>query len=131
VHLTEDTVWLTQKHIAELFQSSRVNITEHIQHIFEEGELEQDSTCRNFRQVRNEGGRKVTRNIEHYNLDMIISVGYRVKSKIATHFRIWATNVLRDYVVKSYAVNQKRLLKAERYLAEGESPCLSLFPMVM
>jgi prophage maintenance system killer protein/biotin operon repressor len=118
VHLTEDTVWLTQSQIAELFQSSRVNITEHIQHIFTEGELEQESTCRKFRLVRQEGGRKITRNIEHFNLDVIISVGYRVKSKIATHFRIWATNVLREYTVKGYALNKKRLQEREQGLDE-------------
>jgi len=118
VQLTENTVWLTQSQIAELFQSSRVNVTEHIQHIFKEGELNQKSTCRKFRQVRKEGTRNVKRDVEHYNLDVIISVGYRIKSKIATHFRIWATNVLREYTVKGYALNQKRLKEREQALTE-------------
>ena len=87
VRFEGETVWLTQQQMAELFGSSRANIVEHIRHIYEEGELDEDSTCRKFRQVRDEGGRQVSRVIPHYNLDMIISLGYRVKSRIATHFR--------------------------------------------
>lgn len=89
VRFVDETVWLTQQQMAELFQSSRTNIVEHIRHIYEEGELDEESTCRKFRQVRMEGSRQVTREIPHYNLDMIISLGYRVKSMIATHFRRW------------------------------------------
>ena len=116
VRLEEDTVWLTQNQLSELFNSSRVNITEHIQHIFDEKELVKKATCRNFRRVQMEGNRRIERNIEHYNLDMIISVGYRIKSKTATQFRIWATNTLRDHLVKGYTINEKRLqAQAHKY----------------
>ena len=91
VKLDNETVWLNQQQMSELFQSSRTNIVEHIKHIYEEGELTVESTCRNFRQVRLEGNREVSREIPFYNLDMIISLGYRIKSAIATRFRIWAT----------------------------------------
>lgn len=87
VRFVDETVWLTQAQMAELFQSSRTNIVEHIRNIYEEGELDEDSTCRKFRQVRTEGNRQVSREIPHYNLDMIISLGYGIKSKIATQFR--------------------------------------------
>ena len=80
VKIEDDTVWLTQQQMSELFQTSRTNVVEHIKHIYEEGELDEISTCRNFRQVRKEGNREVTRQIPHYNLDMIISLGYRIKS---------------------------------------------------
>jgi len=109
VRLDAETVWLSQQQIAELFQTSRTNIVEHIQHIYQEGELEESATCRRSRQVRTEGSRQVTRTIPFYNLDLIISVGYRVKSKVATQFRIWATARLRDYLVKGYALNEQRL----------------------
>ena len=83
VKIEDDTVWLTQQQMSELFQTSRTNVVEHIKHIYEEGELDEISTCRNFRQVRKEGNREVTRQIPYYNLDMIISLGYRIKSVIA------------------------------------------------
>jgi len=105
VRLTEETVWLSQQQLAELYQSSRTNIVEHIKHIYDEGELNESSTCRNFRQVRNEGSRKVERELPFYNLDMIISLGYRVKSSIATTFRIWATKRLNEYIVKGFTMN--------------------------
>ncbi len=89
VRFEDETVWLTQAQLVELYQTSRTNIVEHIQHIYEEGELDEVATCRNFRQVRKEGNRQVSREIPFYNLDMIISLGYRVKSKIATNFRRW------------------------------------------
>ncbi len=91
VRLQDENVWLSQQQMAELYQSSRTNVVEHIKHIYEEGELDKDSTCRNFRQVRLEGNRNVQREIPFYNLDMIISLGYRIKSHLATKFRIWAT----------------------------------------
>ena len=103
VRFVDETVWLTQTQMAELFQSSRTNIVEHIQNIYEEGELDEDSTCRKFRQVRIEGNRQVTRELPYYNLDMIISLGYRVRSKIATQFRRWATERLNEYMVKAAA----------------------------
>lgn len=109
VRLDAETVWLSQQQIAELFQTSRTNIVEHIQHIYEEGELDETATCRKSRQVRTEGSRQVTREIPFYNLDLIISVGYRVKSKVATQFRIWATERLREYLVQGYALNEQRL----------------------
>ncbi len=111
VRFVDETVWLTQAQMAELFQSSRTNIVEHIRNIYEEGELDEDSTCRKFRQVRMEGNRQVTREIPHYNLDMIISLGYRVKSKIATQFRRWATERLKEYMVKGFTMDDERLKK--------------------
>lgn len=104
-----ETAWLTQAQLVELFQSSKANISEHISNIFAEGELMAAATVRKFRTVRLEGGREVAREIEHYNLDMIISLGYRVKSKVATQFRIWATERLREYIVKGFAMDDERL----------------------
>lgn len=109
VRFEGETVWLTQQQMAELFGSSRTNIVEHIQHIYEEGELDEASTCRKFRQVRDEGGRQVSREIPHYNLDMIIALGYRVRSKIATHFRRWATERLKEYMLKGFTMDDERL----------------------
>ena len=109
VRFVDETVWLTQQQMAELFQSSRTNIVEHIQHIYEEGELDENSTCRKFRQVRTEGSRQVSREIPYYNLDMIISLGYRVKSMIATHFRRWATERLKEYMIKGFTMDDERL----------------------
>lgn len=111
VRFVDETVWLTQQQMAELFQSSRTNIVEHIQHIYEEGELDEASTCRKFRQVRTEGNRQVAREIPYYNLDMIISLGYRVKSMIATNFRRWATERLKEYMVKGFTMDDERLKK--------------------
>ena len=107
VRLENETVWLTQAQMAELFKSSRTNVLEHIQHIYEDEELEKEATCRNFRQVRQEGKRTVNRAIIMYNLDMIISVGYRVNSKRGVKFRQWANRVLKDYLIKGYAVNER------------------------
>ena len=109
VRFEGETVWLTQQQMAELFQTSRTNIVEHIGHIYEEGELDEASTCRKFRQVRDEGSRRVTREIPHYNLDMIISLGYRVKSRIATPFRRWATERLKEYMLKGFTMDDERL----------------------
>lgn len=111
VRFVDETVWLTQQQMADLFQSSRTNIVEHIQHIYEEGELDEISTCRKFRQVRTEGNRQVSREIPHYNLDMIISLGYRVKSLIATNFRRWATERLKEYMIKGFTMDDERLKK--------------------
>ena len=95
--------------MSELFQTSRTNVVEHIKHIYEEGELDEISTCRNFRQVRKEGNREVTRQIPHYNLDMIISLGYRIKSVIATRFRQWSTKRLKEYMIKGFTIDDERL----------------------
>jgi len=109
VRLEQDTVWLTQKMMAELFEKDVRTINEHIQNIFDEGELRRDATIRNFRIVQPEGGRQVSRDVEHYNLDVIISVGYRVRNHRGTQFRIWATQRLRDYIVKGFAMDDDRL----------------------
>lgn len=109
VKIEDDTVWLTQQQMSELFQTSRTNVVEHIKHIYEEGELDEISTCRNFRQVRKEGNREVTRQIPHYNLDMIISLGYRIKSVIATRFRQWVTKRLKEYMIKGFTIDDERL----------------------
>lgn len=105
----DETVWLTQQQMAELFHTSRSNIVEHIGHIYEEGEVDEVSTCRKFRQVRLEGNRQVTRELPFYNLDMIISLGYRVKSLIATQFRRWATERLKEYMIKGFTMDDERL----------------------
>jgi len=107
VRLNEETVWLTQEQMVLLFGRERSVITKHIRNIFAEGELAEISTCAFFAQVQNEGGRMVKREIAYYNLDVIISVGYRVKSKQGTQFRIWATKILRDYLLKGYAVRHE------------------------
>lgn len=108
VRLEEETVWLTQEQMATLFGKGRSTVAEHIANVFEEGELEQIRTCRKFRQVRMEGNREVEREIDHYNLDVIISVGYRVKSTQGTQFRIWATQRLKEYIIKGFALNDDR-----------------------
>lgn len=108
VRLEEETVWLTQDQMAQLFGKGRSTITEHIGNVFKEGELSEISTRRNFRLVRLEGFREVERDVEHYNLDVVISVGYRVKSHQGTQFRIWATQRLKEYIVKGFALNDER-----------------------
>ena len=107
--LENDTIWLTQDMMAKLFDTTTQNITMHIKNIYDEKELNMNSTCKNFLQVRKEGNRNVSRKLTHYNLDMILSVGYRIKSKVATKFRIWATNTLRGYLTKGYVINEKML----------------------
>ena len=114
VQFEGETAWLTQKQISELFDTTPQNITMHLKSVFSEGELDESSTCKDFLQVRKEGNRKVKRNQRHYNLDAIISVGYRVKSQRATQFRIWATSKLRELLVQGYVVNQQRLDQKEQ-----------------
>ena len=109
VRLEDENVWLSQQQMAALYQSSRTNVVEHIKNIYDEGELDKNSTCRNIRQVRLEGNRQVEREIPFYNLDMIISLGYRIKSSIATKFRIWATERLKEYIVKGFTMDDDRL----------------------
>ena len=104
-----DTIWLSQKQMAELFGKSIKTINEHVSNVFKEGELEKESTIRNFRIVQTEGKREVAREIDFYTLDVIISVGYRVKSKEGTKFRIWANKILKEHLLKGYTLNQKRL----------------------
>jgi hypothetical protein len=119
VRIEEDTVWLTQSQLVELFNSTKQNISLHINNIFKEGELERDSTVKEYLTVQTEGSRKVRRTITCYNLDVIISVGYRVKSKRGTSFRIWANKVLKDYLLKGYAIHQ-RLDRIESKLIEHD-----------
>ena len=109
VKVQDETVWLTQQQMADLFRTSRTNVVEHIKHIYDEGELDENSTCRKFRQVRKEGNREVAREMPFYNLDMIISLGYRVKSSIATNFRRWATERLKEYMIKGFTMDDNRL----------------------
>ena len=109
VRVESETVWLSQRQMAALFETSRTNIVEHLGHIYAEGELEKEATCRDFRQVRQEGKRRVNRLVPHYNLDAIISVGYRVNSITTTQFRIWAAKLLRKCLVQKCSVNQNRL----------------------
>ena len=109
VRLENETVWLTQKLMAELFQTTVPNINMHLKNIFEEGELEASATIKDFLIVRLEGNREVSRSIEYYNLDAIISVGYRIKSSVATRFRQWATRHIREYIVKGFVLDDERL----------------------
>ncbi len=109
VRLQDETVWLTQPLMAELFQTTQQNISQHIRNIFEEEELTPEATHKKFLSVRREGKRDVRRELDFYNLDMIISVGYRVKSLIATRFRIWATQQLKEYIVKGFVMDDERL----------------------
>ncbi len=108
VRLEEETVWLTQDQMAQLFGKGRSTITEHIGNVFKEGELSEMATRRNFRLVRLEGSREVERDVEHYNLDVVISVGYRVKSQQGTQFRIWVTQRLKEYIIKGFTLNDDR-----------------------
>lgn len=122
VQFYQDTVWLTQLQMAALFEQTKQNISLHINNCYKEAELERDSTVKDSLTVQTEGKRTVKRTVEYYNLDVIISVGYRVKSKRGTQFRQWATKRLRDYLVDGYAINQKRLKERNlelRQLKEG------------
>ena len=118
VRLEQDTVWLTQAQMGELFGRERSVVTKHLRNVYREGELDSAATCAKFALVQLEGPRTVTREVDHYNLDVVISVGYRVKSKRGTQFRIWATQTLKDYLLRGYTLNEKRL--RERGLGEIE-----------
>lgn len=106
VLLEEEDIWLTQQQLADLYQSSKSNVSEHIKHIFDEGELQENSVVRKFRITASDGK---SYNVQHYNLDMIISLGYRIKSQIATKFRIWATERLKEYMIKGFSLNDEKL----------------------
>jgi hypothetical protein len=106
VRFEGETAWLTQAQLVELFQSSKANISEHIKNIFKEGELDRDSVVRKFRTTASDGKKY---EVEHYNLDLIISLGYRIKSRIATKFRIWATKTLKQHLLQGYTINKKRI----------------------
>jgi hypothetical protein len=112
VRLENEIVWLTQADMASLLQTTTQNITLHLRNIFQEGELDEATTCKDFLQVQEEGGRRVRRSRRFYNLDAIISVGYRIKSHVATRFRQWATQRLREYIVKGFTLDDERLKQA-------------------
>lgn len=117
VQFEQDTVWLTQGQMAELFGKGRTTITEHINNVFTEGELVEEVVCRDFRHTTQHGaikGKSQSKDVKYYNLDVIISVGYRVKSKQGTQFRIWANKILKEYLVKGYSINEKRLAQKEQ-----------------
>lgn len=114
VRLQDETVWLSQQQMAELFDSTIPNVSMHIRNVYKEGELDKGATVKDFLIVQNEGGRQVTRRVQYYNLDVIISVGYRVKSKRGIQFRQWATRVLKEYMLQGHAVNQQLLHLEER-----------------
>jgi len=109
VRMENETVWLTQAQMVELFQTTKQNISLHIKNIYEEGELHEVSTVKEYLTVQKEGTREVQRKIGHYNLDVIISVGYRVKSHRGTQFRIWATGQLKEFLIKGFVLNDERL----------------------
>ena len=111
VRLEEETVWLSQKQIADLFDKDVRTVNEHIKNIYSEKELGKKSTIRNFRIVQIEGKRQIKREIDLYNLDMVLSVGYRVSSKRATQFRVWATNILKQHLIQGYTINRKQIAK--------------------
>ena len=115
VYLSDDNIWLSQLSISKLFQSTTQNITMHINHIYADGELDKNSTCKSNLQVQKEGTREVRRRINYYNLKMIIAIGMRVKSSAATSFRIWATNVIQEYMIKGFAMDDKRLEDPDRF----------------
>ena len=119
VRIQDETVWLTQQQMVALFDSTKQNISLHINNIYKEGELQKEATVKEYLTVQNEGGRQVTRKVRYYNLDVIISVGYRVKSIRGTQVRQWATKILKDYMLRGYAVNQ-RLLNIENQLASQQ-----------
>lgn len=112
VRMEDETVWLSQNQMVELFQTTKQNVSLHIQNLFAEGELDRTATVKEYLTVRQEGSRQVSRSVEHYNLDVIISVGYRVKSHRGTQFRIWATRRLREYIVKGFTLDDERLKRA-------------------
>ncbi len=114
VKFEQETVWLTQAQMAELFETTPQNITMHLKSVFKEKELDENATCKDFLQVRKEGARTVKRKQLHYSLDAVISVGYRIKSTRATQFRIWANSILKEYLIKGYAINEKRLEQKEK-----------------
>ena len=121
VRVESETVWLTQAQLVSLFQSSKANISEHIKNIYEQGELKKSATVRKFRTVQNEGGRMVTRTKSYYNLDTIISVGFRVNTKKGIEFRQWANGILKEYILRGYAINQRIAQIEERTDSRFES----------
>ena len=118
VYFEDDTIWMTQKSMCELYQVAKSSISEHISNIYKDGELEEISTVRKFRTVQKEGVRSVERNLDYYNLDMILAVGYRVRSNVGIHFRRWASGVLTEYMKKGFALNDERLRNPKEFGAD-------------
>ena len=119
VKFIDEDIWLTKYQIADIYKTTRQNIEQHINNIYHDKELDESSTCKNFLQVQKEGNRNVKRNIDHYNLDMIIALGYRVQSDVAVRFRIWATKRLHEYIQKGFALDDDRLKQGgNRYFRE-------------
>jgi hypothetical protein len=118
VFFEDETIWLNQKQISQLYQKGVNTINEHIKHIYDDGELEQNATIRNFRIVQNEGNRNVTRNVDYYNLDMILAIGYRVRSHVGNQFRRWASAILTEYMKKGFAMNDERLKNPKKFGAD-------------
>ena len=118
VYFEEDTIWMTQRAMAELYRVTPQNITTHVKHIYEEGELDRTSTCKNYLQVQTEGNRRIHRDTQFYNLDMILAVGYRVRSHVGIHFRRWASGVLTEYMKKGFALNDERLRNPKEFGAD-------------
>ena len=118
VYFTEDTIWMTQRTMADLYQTTPQNITSHIKNIYEDGELDLEATCKDFLQVQNEGGREVRRERKFYNLDMILALGYRVRRNVGIHFRKWATGILTEYMKKGFVLNDERLKNPKEFGAD-------------
>ena len=118
VYFESDTIWMTQKAMCELYQVAKSSVSEHISNIFKDGELEPEATVRKFRTVQIEGTRQVTRERDYYNLDMILAVGYRVRSNVGIHFRRWASGVLTEYMKKGFALNDERLRNPREFGAD-------------
>ena len=116
VRLDKETVWLNQYQLEDLFQTNRTSISRHIRNIYKTNELNKNATCAKIAQVQKEGNREIKRNIAHYNLDIIIALGYRVNSKRGTEFRMWANKILKEYLIKGYAINEKRLIQQNEEL---------------
>ena len=115
VYMEDGTTWLSRVNIAQLYGTSPQNISMHIKNIYEEGELEEDSTSKNYLLVQNEGGREVARSTKFYNLDMILAIGYRVRSNVGVQFRKWTSKVLKEYMKKGFAMNDERLKNPKRF----------------
>lgn len=118
VYFEDETIWMTQKSMTQLYQVAKSSISEHIRNIYQDGELEEAATVRKFRTVQTEGNREVTRERDHYNLDMILAVGYRVRSNVGIHFRRWASGILTEYLKKGFALNDERLRNPKEFGAD-------------
>lgn len=118
VYFEDDTIWMTQKSICELYQVAKSSVSEHISNIYKDGELDEISTVRKFRTVQTEGNRQITRELEYYNLDMILAVGYRVRSTVGIHFRRWASGILTEYMKKGFVLNDERLRNPKEFGAD-------------